>query len=494
MKLYYSVVAIFFFSFISCETPDRKQERLVEQYCTSCHAFSEPGLLDKQTWEKTALPEMAFRMGLDFSRLNQIDLDDHPAIRSVVPREPMVSPEDWELIKQYFATHAPDSLINPNQVVSDSITLFEAVPKRLRIKDPATITLIQSDTVNNKIYIGNRPGNLYTLNTNFELEDSLQLSSAPSKMQLEKNEDPLLLLMGIMDPSEQKKGNLISLKMKGGLRIGLIDSLQRPVDFQKADFNNDQIGDYIICEFGHLTGALTLYESLPNGNAKKYIIQNVSGARKIIIKDFDGNGMNDILALMTQGDERIIVLYNQGSFQFRMTTLLRFNPLHGSSYFEIEDFNGDGKFDILCTNGDNADYSQILKPYHGIRLFLNSGTNEFKESWSYPLHGATQTRTADFDQDGDLDIAAIAFFPDFKANPEHGFIYFENTGNGFTPSYTKLAGKGRWMTMEISDIDNDNDTDIMLGSLIFPTLVPDKLAQQWRQEKISVLFLRNKLK
>src|SRR5687768_12501084 len=101
MKLYYSVVATFFFLFVSCETSDRKQERLVEQHCTSCHAFPDPSLLDKRTWEKTVLPEMAFRMGLDFSRLSQIDLDDHPAVHSVIPKKPMVSPEDWELIKQY---------------------------------------------------------------------------------------------------------------------------------------------------------------------------------------------------------------------------------------------------------------------------------------------------------------------------------------------------------------------------------------------------------
>jgi hypothetical protein len=129
-----------------------------------------------------------------------------------------------------------------------------------------------------------------------------------------------------------------------------------------------------------------------------------------------------------------------------------------------------------------------------VRLFLNSGTNEFKESWFYPLHGAAQTRTADFDKDGDLDVAAVSFFPEFKTQPEHGFVYLENTGSGFKPYYTPLAAKGRWITLEISDIDNDQDIDIMLGSLAFPTFVPNDLTAKWRDDKISILLLRNRLK
>ena len=35
-------------------------------------------------------------------------------------------------------------------------------------------------------------------------------------------------------------------------------------------------------------------------------------------------------------------------------------------------------------------------------------------------------RAMDFDEDGDLDVAAISFFPDFEKYPERSFIYFEN--------------------------------------------------------------------
>ena len=51
--------------------------------------------------------------------------------------------------------------------------------------------------------------------------------------------------------------------------------------------------------------------------------------------------------------------------------------MYGSSYLELADMNNDGHLDILYTNGDNADYSYVLKKYHGLRIFINDGKNQF---------------------------------------------------------------------------------------------------------------------
>ena len=64
-------------------------------------------------------------------------------------------------------------------------------------------------------------------------------------------------------------------------------------------------------------------------------------------------------------------------------------------------------------------------PKEPIRIFENDGKNNFHQSWSYRIHGASQAEAVDFDKDGDLDIAAIAFFPDLKKHPQESFIYFE---------------------------------------------------------------------
>lgn len=491
MKIFYCVPVIIFLSILSCENQKSKEERLAKQYCSSCHAFPEAAQLDKKTWADKVLPEMAFRMGLDNSPLNTISFEDQSVILTSLPASPMISETNWEKVKKYYADNAPDSLVSPVQVVTDTLSGFEAVPLRLAIAQHQTVTLIKHDSVRKRIYIGNRPGKLYEFGLDFKVKDSLLVGSAPSKLTITDGGDPMILLMGIMDPNEQPMGAITRFRRNDRKFTQLLDSLQRPVDFLDTDLNNDGITDYLVCNFGNYTGSLMAFQGLPNGKFKKYVLQHLSGARRVIIKDIDGNGMPDILALMTQGDERIIAFFNRGNFQFRMTTLLRFNAVYGSSYFEIADFNNDGKFDILHTSGDNADYSPILKPYHGLRIFLNSGTNEFKEHWFYPMHGASQARVADFDKDGDLDIAAISFFPDFKNHPDHGFIYFENTPQGFVPQITRLADKGRWITMEMADVDGDGDTDLLLGSLTFATQIPEHLMTQWRTEKYDLLLLRN---
>jgi hypothetical protein len=475
----------------SCESSSHKEERLAKQYCGSCHLFPEPGLLNKNTWEKSILPQMGFRMGLNPTMLSEIPSDDKPFVFAGIPENPMVDEKHWESIKNFYLTNAPDSIIASTPEIKSEIDQFEITPLRLPLRNSALITLIHNDTLNHKIYIGNRFSKLYKLNQQFSLLDSFQLKSPPSAMITPANQEPLVLMMGIMDPNEQSKGALASLNLSSHELTKILDSLQRPVHFVKANLNKDSLQDFVICAFGNYTGALLAFEKTADG-FKGHVLQYLPGARKVIVNDFDGNGLNDIMVLMSQGDERILLLYNQGNFNFRPTTVLRLPPVYGSSYFEVADFNKDGKFDILLSNGDNADYSSILKPYHGLRIFLNDGSNGFKESWFYNMHGASQTISRDFDNDGDIDIAAISFFPDFN-HPEQGFIYFENTPQGYTPKITHQASVGRWLVMEAIDLEQDGDDDIVLGALNFNTGVPASLYQQWSANKIPLLVFKNKL-
>jgi hypothetical protein len=335
---------------------------------------------------------------------------------------------------------------------------------------------------------------LYTLNKHFVPIDSIKVNSPVSQIRHMDKHNLQLLMMGIMDPNDQARGQLASLNVLNKTVTVLIDSLQRPVNVTAADLNNDQWQDYVISSFGNYTGDLSLFQGTPQGTFRKKVLSYLPGARHTIVNDLDNNGYPDVIALLTQGNEQIQILYNQGNMNFRQVVALKFPPVYGSSYFELADFNNDGKADILYTNGDNADYSPILKPYHGVRIFRNDGRNHFIETWSYPMHGASKAIARDFDQDGDLDIAAISFFPDFKHAPEQSFIYFENTGADFKPFITPLAKEGRWMIMEAFDVDADGDDDILLGAMNFFDYVPDSLIAFWKSKQTSLLLLRNNTK
>ncbi|MEL6867235.1 MAG: VCBS repeat-containing protein, partial [Bacteroidota bacterium] len=161
-------------------------------------------------------------------------------------------------------------------------------------------------------------------------------------------------------------------------------------------------------------------------------------------------------------------------------------------YFNLFDYNGDEFPDLIYTNGDNADFPPILKPYHGIRIFQNDGQNNFEEVFFYPLNGAYKAIPADFDQDGDMDIAAISFFPDFSNRKEEGFVFLDNQGALEFKTYSfPTVNKGRWIVMDAEDADGDGDLDIALGSLAFEAPGHNALVNQWASEGIPFLILEN---
>jgi hypothetical protein len=305
---------------------------------------------------------------------------------------------------------------------------------------------------------------------------------------------PVISCMGIMDPNDMPMGSLVRLDMDTHSFSILVDSLKRPVSVRSDYLDKDGDPAYLVSAFGNFTGNLAIHEQTSKGAFESSVVHNFPGTRKAIIADMNNDGQKDILALVTQGDEQIALFTNRGNLRFSYQVLLKFPPVYGSSDFELADFNQDGHPDILYTNGDNADYSYSLKPYHGIRIFLNNGRNSFSESSFLPMHGASMSKAIDFDQDGDLDIAAISFFPDFGNHPEHGFIYFRNEGGSFQPFAHPDARAARWITMEAADIDTDGDVDLILGALDFPTSVPEDLVRLWGEQKISLLVLRNNLR
>ncbi|MBC7688928.1 MAG: VCBS repeat-containing protein, partial [Aquabacterium sp.] len=204
----------------------------------------------------------------------------------------------------------------------------------------------------------------------------------------------------------------------------------------------------------------------------------------------------DIMALMAQADEGIFIYYNQGNNGFKEERVLQLPPSYGSNYFELADFNNDGYPDIIATNGDNGDYPPILKAYHGIRIYLNDGRNNFSEKLFLHVNGIGKAIAKDFDGDGDLDIASIAFFADYKNSPEEGFIYWENKGDlKFEPSTFKEVNTGRWLTMEAGDFDGDGDTDLILGNAVFfMSALPTSLKNKLEIKSPSVLLLKNTLR
>ncbi|MEX0895163.1 MAG: VCBS repeat-containing protein, partial [Balneolaceae bacterium] len=151
--------------------------------------------------------------------------------------------------------------------------------------------------------------------------------------------------------------------------------------------------------------------------------------------------------------------------------------------------------DILYTNGDNADFSKVYKPYHGVSVYLNDGNDSFTQEWFYPVNGAYRAVARDFNKNGRLDIAVISYFADYIRSPEEGFLFFKNDGGlEFTPYHHPAAKAGRWLTMDVADWTGDGYEDIVLGSFPFgPSLASSPFRLNW-EDSPHFLLLENKLK
>jgi hypothetical protein len=155
-----------------------------------------------------------------------------------------------------------------------------------------------------------------------------------------------------------------------------------------------------------------------------------------------------------------------GNFGGRPRVLARFPPVYGSMYFTMRDFNGDGRMDIVYVNGDNFDYSRVLKPYHGVRILENDGRQTFHERFFFPVYGAARAEVADFDRDGDFDILTTSNFADRQNHPERGIMFLANAGGyDFRPYAFSIAAANRWNVMASADLNKDGSLDVVVGAM-----------------------------
>jgi len=483
---------------------------LAERHCGSCHQFPQPRLLNRSTWVEAVLPRMAHRLGIyEGERPDSLFESgiggEVVRAANIFPEEPVIPRGEWKRIVDYYLEHAPEgTLPEPDSLeVSVGLEQFRLDVPSFRRKPPMT-SLLRIGPEGDQVYVGDANPSLSTLNildATLEEQRAFAVDSPPVSLR-EKEEGRLCVtLIGSIPPTDAPSGALVRIDPDGGpdgsgTKMTLIDSLQRPVHAAYEDLDGDGREDIVISEFGYRTGRLAWHERRRDGRYREHVLRSGPGAVRSVVRDFNQDGRPDIMALFGQGKEALYIFYNEGEGHFREEQILEFPPSYGSVYFDVIDFNGDDRPDLLYVNGDNADYTSIMKGYHGVRIFLNQGNNEFEQRVFLPLDGAYKAVPRDFDGDGDLDIAAIAFFADYQSSLTRSFVFFENTGNlMFEARSFKETSMGAWLVLEAGDLDDDGDDDLLLGS--YSTIgagsdyVPSRLRNWWIKKGPSVALLEN---
>jgi len=519
---YYPVLILFFAAalFYQCNDTVKRPasaiqssdgESLSKIYCASCHMYSEPELLDKSTWGNFVLIRMGAFMGIYRDGTQYVDKlpsqwmepgvgGQRVANANVYPEEPLLDLEEWEKIVDFYMRNAPDKMSAPKRSeINVGVPGFESRVFADKKDILPVVQAIAVDASTKEVYAAQyQGGGITKFNQNGRKLDQAKNESLVVHM-LADDKQFVSLDMATRYASDNPVGALDISESFGAYKnkkkIANIPNLMRPVHLAQGDLTGNGKDDFVISEYGNMLGALSWIETKSDGTYQRHELFSDDGSTKTEITDIDRDGKNDIIALKANSDEGIDWYMNKGDGKFERKRKLRFPPTNGSTHFQLVDFDNDGLEDILYSNGDNGDYTPLLKPYHGIHLYLRKG-DEYKESFFLPLNGVYQSEAVDFDQDGDMDIAAVSFHPDFTGNPKESFVIYINDGsNNFTPYTIPQHANSRWMRFITSDIDSDGDIDILLSAMNIKTPeIPQATAAKWQAANEAIVLVENKLK
>ncbi|MEO8269526.1 MAG: VCBS repeat-containing protein [Aureliella sp.] len=166
-----------------------------------------------------------------------------------------------------------------------------------------------------------------------------------------------------------------------------------------------------------------------------HVLDQRAGTVEVCLVDMNDDGRLDIVSLIAQEFESIMVFLNQGDSSFDEGTTLYAapDPAYGSSGMQIQDLDQDGDLDIVYTNGDSFDSFEV-KPHHAVHWLENLGQLQFVPHSIARLPGVHRAVAVDLDDDSDLDIVASSFLPrDLRSHFPSGsqtsaIVWLENDG------------------------------------------------------------------
>jgi hypothetical protein len=293
--------------------------------------------------------------------------------------------------------------------------------------------------------------------------------------------DILVANLGSMDPADHFDGSVVWLRGDGHgafTPITLLKNIGRVADVQACDFRGVGKLDLVVAEFGWFKTGRVLYlenhtTDWSHPDFKVRVLDDRHGAIHVPVGDIDGDGRPDFVALISQEHETIVAFLNQGDGTFRKETIYTGpHPAYGSSGIQLVDLNGDGRLDVLYTNGDVMDPPYILKPYHGIQWLENPGRFPFVHHPITPMYGVHRAVAADFRGNGKLDIAAVCYlpgdrFPTRRPLRLDSVIYLEQTAPGEFARHSLETITCDHVTCAAGDVFGTGKIDLVTGALVF---------------------------
>jgi FG-GAP-like repeat len=166
------------------------------------------------------------------------------------------------------------------------------------------------------------------------------------------------------------------------------------------------------------------------------------------VADFNNDGISDI-ASANGNDQNVSVFLGNSDGTFAPAN--NFKPGAGATEIASADLNGDGKADLVVTDGIRSGY-----------VVLGNGDGTFGSATAIPLHNdPIGIAIADLNGDGILDLAIAIFGPSNNSQGEAAILMGVGDGTFAAPVYYALTHNG--LRLVAIDLNHDGKLDLAVA-------------------------------
>lgn len=302
--------------------------------------------------------------------------------------------------------------------------------------------------------------------------------------------DVLVASMGQILPTNDPIGAVVVLENLGNEQFRehvVAQALARVADVRAANFAGHKDGtlDLAVGQFGYLQGEVSWMENLGDWKFKRHVVNTQSGCIHTPFTDFDGDGLMDFAALLSQEWEEVHLFHNEGGGKFQDRVIWgSTNEDFGSSGLTAADLNRDGRPDLVLTCGDGLDYAAgATQPWHGLQWLENLGGLNFRFHRVGTLPGAFSPAVIDLNGDGNPDIIAVSAFNDWHDPNAASMVAWINNGDGTFQAEVLAHQPTHLISVAAGDLDGNGVPVLVTGGFyLFPPYGEMNAITLWRHQ------------